>query len=99
MRSLTFILLTYKNSVAVNYPLFYKYIYKDSKNTLQGKNMTVPDLAKGSPPGNSGAASLAQGLRELLALQGMEASEAQARGVAKTLMRLAPPARPQEPLR
>ncbi|MGB3434001.1 hypothetical protein [Achromobacter sp.] len=61
--------------------------------------MNAPDQAETAAPANPGAASWARGLRELLALQGVEASEAEARGVAKTLMRLAPPARPPESLR
>jgi hypothetical protein len=88
-------LSTYKNSVAVNYPLFYKYIYKHSNNTYQGKGMAAPHQAVAAPHGNAGASSLALAVRELLALQGIAASEAQAHGVAKTLIRLAPPPEPR----
>lgn len=59
--------------------------------------MPIPDRAEPLQDNKAGLPPLALGLRELLALQGIPASDAQVRGVAKTLARLAPPARRQEP--
>lgn len=57
--------------------------------------MAAPNQAVAAPHGNAAASSLALAVRELLALQGIAATEAQARGVAKTLIRLAPPPEPR----
>lgn len=61
--------------------------------------MRIPDRGEPLQDDRAGLPPLARGVREILALQGIPASEAQIRGVAKTLVRLAPPARRQEPQR
>lgn len=58
--------------------------------------MATPDRIEPLRDDRAGLPPLAHGVRELLALQGILASEAQARSIAKALTRLAPTAHPQE---
>jgi hypothetical protein len=58
--------------------------------------MPIPDKAEPLRDDKAGLPPPVHGVRELLALQGIPAIEAQVRSVAKTLARLCPPARRQE---
>ncbi|CAB3656218.1 Uncharacterised protein [Achromobacter denitrificans] len=58
--------------------------------------MGIPDKAEQAPDPRADLPPWVLGVRELLARQGIPATEAQVRGAAKTLARLAPPLRRQE---